>query len=32
MQQLIESEGIEVFENQIQNLETVFWDPAKELQ
>ena len=31
MQQLLESEGVEVLENQIQNLETVFWDPAKEL-
>ncbi|WP_179337184.1 MGMT family protein [Winogradskyella ludwigii] len=32
MQQLLESEGIEVVENQIQNLETIYWDPAKELQ
>lgn len=32
MQQLLESEGIEVIENQIQNLDLVFWDPAKELQ
>ena len=31
MQQLLESEGIEVVDNQIQNLEAVFWDPAKEL-
>ncbi|WP_299618491.1 MGMT family protein [uncultured Tenacibaculum sp.] len=31
MQQLLESEGIEVVENQIQNLEGVFWDPMKEL-
>lgn len=31
MQQLLESEGIEVVENQIQNLEKVFWDPAHEL-
>jgi methylated-DNA-protein-cysteine methyltransferase-like protein len=31
MQQLLESEGIEVVENQIQNLEAVYWDPAKEL-
>ncbi|OEK09774.1 cysteine methyltransferase [Flavivirga aquatica] len=31
MQQLLESEGIEVFENQIQNLEKVFWDPSQEL-
>ena len=31
MQQLLESEGIEVIENQIQNLESIFWDPSKEL-
>jgi methylated-DNA-protein-cysteine methyltransferase-like protein len=31
MQQLLESEGIEVIDNQIQNLESVYWDPAKEL-
>ncbi|WP_299712828.1 MGMT family protein [uncultured Tenacibaculum sp.] len=31
MQQLLESEGVEVVENQIQNLEGVFWDPMKEL-
>jgi methylated-DNA-protein-cysteine methyltransferase-like protein len=31
MQQLLESEGIEVVENQIQNLESIYWDPAKEL-
>ncbi len=31
MQQLLESEGIEVIENQIQNLDKVFWDPSKEL-
>ncbi|MDB9961116.1 MGMT family protein [Oceanihabitans sp.] len=31
MQQLLESEGIEVIENQIQDFETLFWDPAKEL-
>ncbi|WP_396602933.1 MGMT family protein [Algibacter sp. R77976] len=31
MQQLLESEGIEVVENQIQNLENVYWDPSKEL-
>jgi len=31
MQQLLENEGIEVIENQIQNLDTVFWDPMKEL-
>lgn len=32
MQQLLESEGIEVVDNQIQNLESVYWDPATELQ
>ncbi|WP_339702726.1 MGMT family protein [uncultured Marixanthomonas sp.] len=31
MQQLLESEGIEVVDNQIQNLEKLFWDPMKEL-
>ncbi|MBA6156847.1 MGMT family protein [Tenacibaculum sp. S7007] len=31
MQQLLESEGIVVIDNQIQDLETVFWDPSKEL-
>ena len=31
MQQLLESEGIEVIENQIQNLEKHFWDPIAEL-
>ena len=31
MQQLLESEGIVVIENQIQNLESIFWDPSKEL-
>lgn len=32
MQQLLESEGVEVIENQIQNLETIFWDPFSELK
>lgn len=32
MQQLLESEGIEVVQNQIQNFEEVFWDPCQELQ
>jgi methylated-DNA-protein-cysteine methyltransferase-like protein len=27
MQQLLESEGIVVVDNQIQNLESVFWEP-----
>jgi methylated-DNA-protein-cysteine methyltransferase-like protein len=31
MQQLLENEGIKVIENQIQNFETVFWNPLKEL-
>ena len=31
MQQLLENEGIEVKNNQIQNFEIVFWDPSKEL-
>ena len=31
MQQLLENEGIVVIENQIQDLESVYWDPLKEL-
>ena len=31
MQQLLESEGIEVVENQIQNFENLFWDPNENL-
>jgi len=31
MQQLLESEGLKVKDNQIQNLEKVFWNPSKEL-
>ena len=31
MQQLLESEGVVVKENQIQNFEKHFWDPFKEL-
>lgn len=31
MQQLLESEGVEVVENQIQNFEKLFWDPMQEL-
>lgn len=31
MQQLLENEGIVVVENQIQDLEKVFWNPVKEL-
>jgi len=32
MQQLLESEGVEVKENQIVNFQKHFWDPAKELR
>lgn len=31
MQQLLESEGITVVDNQIQDLEKLFWNPLKEL-
>ena len=31
MKQLLESEGIEVIENQIQDFEKLFWNPMKEL-
>lgn len=31
MQQLLESEGVSVIDNQIQNFEALFWDPTKEL-
>lgn len=31
MQQLLENEGVVVIENQIQDLEKVFWDPSEEL-
>jgi methylated-DNA-protein-cysteine methyltransferase-like protein len=31
MQQLLESEGVKVIDNQIQNLESVYWDPAEVL-
>lgn len=31
MQQLLESEGIEVVDNQIQNFDELLWDPSKEL-
>jgi methylated-DNA-protein-cysteine methyltransferase-like protein len=31
MQQLLESEGIKVIDNQIQDLETIFWNPMDEL-
>lgn len=32
MQQLLENEGIEVIDNQIQHLDTIFWDPTIELE
>ena len=32
MQQLLESEGITVKNNQVQNLKSVYWDPSKELK
>lgn len=31
MQQLLESEDVIVKNNQIQNFQAIFWDPAKEL-
>lgn len=31
MQQLLENEGVEVKNNQIQNMASIYWDPAKEL-
>ena len=31
MQQLLESEGVAIKENQIQEFEKLFWDPQKEL-
>jgi methylated-DNA-protein-cysteine methyltransferase-like protein len=31
MQQLLESEGIKVVENQIQDFDVIFWDPTTEL-
>jgi len=31
MQQLLESEGVKVNDNQVQDFDTLFWDPAKEL-
>ncbi len=30
MQQLLESEGVEIKEHKIVNFETIFWDPAKQ--
>jgi len=31
MQQLLESEGVKVADNQVQGFENLFWDPVKEL-
>ncbi|WP_460220716.1 MGMT family protein [Psychroserpens sp. MEBiC05023] len=31
MQQLLENEGIAVIDNQIQDFDAIYWDPAKEL-
>jgi methylated-DNA-protein-cysteine methyltransferase-like protein len=31
MQQLLESEGIKIVDDQVVNFKTIFWDPAKEL-
>jgi methylated-DNA-protein-cysteine methyltransferase-like protein len=31
MKELLESEGIHVEEDQIQNFEAIFWDPVKEM-
>lgn len=31
MQQLLENEGVKVLDNQVQNFETVFWNPNTEL-
>ena len=32
MQQLLEAEGVVIKENQIQNFDTIFWDPNNELK
>ena len=31
MERLLENEGVKVVKNQIQQLDTIFWDPSKEL-
>ena len=31
MQQLLESEGVEVIDNKVMDFEKLFWDPSKEL-
>jgi methylated-DNA-protein-cysteine methyltransferase-like protein len=32
MQQLLENEGVLVIDNQIQDLDSVYWDPSKEFK
>lgn len=32
MEELLRAEGIEIIDNQIQQFEQVFWNPAKELE
>lgn len=32
MQQLLESEGVIIKNNQVQNFKEIFWDPGKELK
>lgn len=32
MQELLESEGVVIVDDQIQNFEAIFWDPNKELR
>lgn len=32
MQQLLESEGVKIKEDQVQDFENVFWDPMEELE
>jgi methylated-DNA-protein-cysteine methyltransferase-like protein len=31
MEQMLQSEGVEVVDNQVQNFKEIFWDPAIEL-
>lgn len=31
MQQLLENEGVKVLNNKIENFQSLFWDPSKEL-
>ncbi|NIK91619.1 MGMT family protein [Mangrovimonas sp. CR14] len=32
MQQLLEAEGVQVVDNQVQDFDSLFWDPSKELK